>query len=181
VSSSFPNARRNPTTIFLSSPSLVALTVRLLRPKHPPSGVLLSACLPSASRVTLSKMFRKFVSLLSGATSYALTPPATFLTSRTSSSTSPVWRHASTWPSTATTLSRFWRRISRLRYCGTSYHVRLGAMRRNKLGPKMSVWNPMQRLLLFLLATQQFCISSLTSHLTIAVSEFPDSLVESSA
>jgi len=177
----FPNASRNPTRIFLSSPSLVALTVRPLRPKYPPSGVLLSARLPSASRVTLNQNVQKVRSLLSGATPCALTPPATFLTSRTSSSPSPVWRHAPTWPSTATTLSGFWRRISRLSYCGTPYHVRLGAMRRNKLDTKMSVWNPIQRLLLFLLATQEFCISSLASRLIIAVSEFPDSLVKSSA
>jgi hypothetical protein len=144
------------------------------------SGALLSARLPSASRVTPTKVSREIASLLSGATSCTLTPPATFLTSRTSSSPSLVWCHASTWPSTATTLPGFWKRTSCLSYCATPYCVRLGAMRRDELDTKMSVWNPIQRLLLFLPAIQQFCISYLASHLIIAVSECPDSPVKSS-
>ena len=68
-----------------------------------------------------------------------------------------------------------------LQHCGTPYCVRLGATRRDKLNTKMNIWNPIQRLLLFLHATQQFCISSLASRLAITVSECPDSPVKSSA
>jgi len=60
-------------------------------------------------------------------------------------------------------------------------HVSLCAMRWDELNAKMNVWNPMRRLLLFIPAIQQFCISTLASHLIIAVSECPDSPVKSSA